>query len=54
MRYTDPMPAKRDQLIPLRVTPAEKRTIETAAAKAGLSTSAYLRNLALTAPKRKP
>jgi uncharacterized protein (DUF1778 family) len=47
------MAAKRDKSIPLRVTATEKRTIEKAATKAGLSTSAYLRHLALTDAARR-
>ena len=40
--------ATRTQNILIRVTPAEKRRIEKAAKKAGLSVSTYLRHLALT------
>jgi uncharacterized protein (DUF1778 family) len=43
----------RDKSIPLRVTATEKRTIEKAAKKTGLSTSAYLRMLALDDAKKR-
>ena len=47
------MAPNRDKTIPLRVTAAEKRTIEKAAKKAGLPTSAYLRTLALTDARKR-
>lgn len=39
---------KRTEHIQIRVTPREKRQIEKAAAKSGLSVAGYLRHLALT------